>query len=79
MAFPVAGLFDDAPAPGQPADPDTPTSPAEPETPAEPAEGEHTVPDTVETGRGPAAWPVAVAVLAAGVLAVVVRRHRVAA
>lgn len=83
----VAGLFDDAPAPGQPADPDTPTSPAEPETPtspaepetpAEPAEGEHTVPDAVETGRGPAAWPAAVAVLAAGVLAVV-RRHRVAA
>lgn len=78
MTFPVAGLFDDAPAPGQPADPDTPTSPAKPETPAEPAEGEHTVPDAVETGRGPAAWPVAVAVLAAGVLAVV-RRHRVAA
>ena len=78
VTFPVAGLFDDASAPGQPADPDTPTSPADPETPAEPAEGEHTVPDTVETGRGPAAWPVAVAVLAAGVLAVV-RRHRVAA
>ena len=40
-------------------------------------EDAHTTPDTVETGRGPAAWPVAVAVLAAGVLAVV-RRHRLA-
>ena len=77
MTFPVAGLFD-APAPGQPADHDTPTSPAGPETPAEPAEGEHTVPDAVETGRGLGAWPAALVVLAAGVLAVV-RRHRVAA
>lgn len=77
VTFPVEGLFDDAePTPSEPAEPSvpaepTPSEPAEPSAPAEPTdpgEGEHTVPDTVETGGATAWWLAAVAALTAGVL-----------